>query len=566
MPSPGDQHSGRAIANPFEELKPRISEYTAQEIATLQSRLEKQLGPEYISSRAGPSGQKVHYITAEKCIQLANEVFGFNGWSSQIIDTQVDFVDENATTFKVSLGLSVIVRVTLRDGTFHEDVGYGHIENCKGKAAAFEKAKKEGTTDGLKRALRNFGNVLGNCIYDKDYLSKVTKIKVQPAKWDVENLHRHSTFTAQIAAKKEIEAPKVAEKAQAQASGPTSTSLSGDDTLIGDDEFGDFDDADFNVADPNDHPDEVALPAPRTASHLFNNSRNSTNAPPINAGAQNQNRPPGPPVPPGNRGPLVQPNRPPEAGSQNITRNNHLPSAPRTPNAGLSRANSAAGPNIRAPQDLVQPNRPVNLVTTVPGRVLNQPNRPQLQPPSGPPSPTRNNDITDEMPPPGAGFFSARAAALLPKDHPPSEVPPVNLDLPAFNPNLESPSIRRTPGVDQKSSKPLSRDLKPIPASQSQAPAAVPAQAQPASRPVMAGNRNMNLANPQLDATRRIGAPGSPSPMSMGNRNSYKPPTMTKRPMVDAGRAPLTDLQTNGNELAGDAHGGEAKRQRLNGM
>ncbi|KAA8571594.1 hypothetical protein EYC84_001591 [Monilinia fructicola] len=356
MPSPGDQHSGRAIANPFEELKPRISEYTAQEIATLQSRLEKQLGPEYISSRAGPSGQKVHYITAEKCIQLANEVFGFNGWSSQIIDTQVDFVDENATTFKVSLGLSVIVRVTLRDGTFMK-------------------------------------------------------------MWDIRRLLRR------LLRKKEIEAPKVAEKAQAQASGPTSTSLSGDDTLIGDDEFG----------------DEVALPAPRTASHLFN-SRNSTNAPPINAGAQNQNRPPGPPVPPGNRGPPK---------------------------------------HSRAPQDLVQPNRPVNLVTTVPGRVLNQPNRPQLQPPSGPPSPTRNNDITDEMPPPGAGFFSARAAALLPKDHPPSEVPPVNLDLPAFNPNLESPSIRRTPGVDQKSSKPLSRDLKPIPASQSQAPAAVPAQAQP---------------------------------------------------------------------------------------
>jgi DNA repair and recombination protein RAD52 len=171
-----------------------VSEYTAQEIATLQSRLEKQLGPEYISSRAGPSGQKVHYLAAEKCIQLANEVFGFNGWSSQIMDIQVDFVDENPTTLKVSLGLSVIVRVTLRDGTFHEDVGYGHMENCKGKAAAFEKAKKEGTTDALKRALRNFGNVLGNCIYDKEYLSKVTKVKAQPVKWDVEKLHRHSTY------------------------------------------------------------------------------------------------------------------------------------------------------------------------------------------------------------------------------------------------------------------------------------------------------------------------------------------------------------------------------------
>jgi DNA repair and recombination protein RAD52 len=111
---------------------------------------------------------------------LANEVFGFNGWCSSIRDMQVDFVDENTTTGKISLGLSVIVRVTLKDGAYHEDVGYGHIENCKGKAAAFEKAKKEGTTDGLKRALRNFGNLLGNCVYDKEYLARVTKMKVTP--------------------------------------------------------------------------------------------------------------------------------------------------------------------------------------------------------------------------------------------------------------------------------------------------------------------------------------------------------------------------------------------------
>ena len=107
-------------------------------------------------------------------------------------------MDESPSTGKITLGLSVIVRVTLRDGTYHEvrleiqatsvaviltriqDIGYGHIENCKGKAAAFEKAKKEGTTDALKRALRNFGNILGNCIYDKDYLARVTKLKITP--------------------------------------------------------------------------------------------------------------------------------------------------------------------------------------------------------------------------------------------------------------------------------------------------------------------------------------------------------------------------------------------------
>ncbi|KAK5740428.1 DNA repair protein rad52 [Elasticomyces elasticus] len=195
MPLPGDQHRDTsATVNPFADTKPLISEYTASEIATLQSRLEKQLGPEYISTRPGAGGGKVHYLAAEKVINLANEVFGFNGWSSSIQNVQIDFVDEHPQNGKISLGLSTIVRVSLKDGTYHEDIGYGHIENCKGKAAAFEKAKKEAATDALKRALRNFGNVLGNCLYDKDYLSKITKVKCAPSRWDSGNLHRHPDF------------------------------------------------------------------------------------------------------------------------------------------------------------------------------------------------------------------------------------------------------------------------------------------------------------------------------------------------------------------------------------
>jgi DNA repair and recombination protein RAD52 len=99
----GDQHRGGpasigmpnaagAVTNPFEEPERRISEYTAQEIATLQARLDKKLGPEYISSRPGAAGQKVHYLSADKCINLANEVFGFNGWSSSIQKIDIDFV------------------------------------------------------------------------------------------------------------------------------------------------------------------------------------------------------------------------------------------------------------------------------------------------------------------------------------------------------------------------------------------------------------------------------------------------------------------------------------------
>lgn len=86
------QRQASAIPNPFIDTSPRISEYTAQEIAQLQSRLDKQLGPEYISSRQGPGGGKVHYLAAEKVINLANEVFGFNGWSSEIKDVTIDYV------------------------------------------------------------------------------------------------------------------------------------------------------------------------------------------------------------------------------------------------------------------------------------------------------------------------------------------------------------------------------------------------------------------------------------------------------------------------------------------
>lgn len=40
---------------------------------------------------------------------------------------------------RYSVGVTAIVRVTLRDGVFHEDIGYGAIENVKSKAAALDK-------------------------------------------------------------------------------------------------------------------------------------------------------------------------------------------------------------------------------------------------------------------------------------------------------------------------------------------------------------------------------------------------------------------------------------------
>jgi DNA repair and recombination protein RAD52 len=124
----------RSIANDS------ISEETAKKIASLQAKLNQKLGPEFISQRPGPGGgPKLTYAEGWKIINLANEVFGFNGWSSSIVSLNTDFIDFIEASGRYNVGVTAIVRVTLRDGTFHEDVGYGLLDNGKQKGAALDK-------------------------------------------------------------------------------------------------------------------------------------------------------------------------------------------------------------------------------------------------------------------------------------------------------------------------------------------------------------------------------------------------------------------------------------------
>ena len=63
-----------------------------------------------------------------------------------------DFIDQVGDKFYV--GVCTFVRVHLKNGSFHEDIGYGVSEGMRSKALSIEKARKEAVTDGLKRALR----------------------------------------------------------------------------------------------------------------------------------------------------------------------------------------------------------------------------------------------------------------------------------------------------------------------------------------------------------------------------------------------------------------------------
>ncbi|KAM5469669.1 DNA repair protein rad52 [Microsporum audouinii] len=468
MPAIGDQHRLRpgenpAIsANPYLQETRRTDEYSSDEVASLKERLNKRLGPEFISSRPSGGG-KVHYITADKCINLANELFGFNGWSSSIQNITQDFADENPATGKVSVGLSVIVRVTLKDGTYHEDIGYGHIENCKGKAAAFEKAKKEGTTDALKRTLRTFGNVLGNCIYDKEYLSKVVKIKATPVKFDVDNLHRHVDFVP----------PKIPPasstsrivKHEPQNNGQSSLPARVPDIIADDSlafefegEFGSdvFDEADF-AEHTSLHPDEVALEEPgHTARPAAQHGPSAPRQPATTGNFMHTNKTP---VSANARNPTA-------SGSANgaTPLNGLTADRPNGANMNSSDRNNTTAPKTPVPgkfaqeryNDLKQP--PGKQAMQSNGSLFTHPadqNRPKSDAISnndGYRSPTAQvseNKLPEDH---VVGFFSARAAEALIND-------PYTAakSAPAFDPQFDSPSIRKTAGIDHTSSSPIVR-------------------------------------------------------------------------------------------------------------
>jgi DNA repair and recombination protein RAD52 len=430
------------------------------------------------------------------------------------------------------LGLSTIVRVSLRDGTFHEvsqlfeaiicaqadnaqDVGYGHIENCKGKAAAFEKAKKEAVTDALKRALRNFGNVLGNCLYDKDYLQRVTKVRVAPSKWDAENLHRHPDHApikkealAGPSTSTTITAPPPARMPSAQSN-----------TSEFEDEFGGnlFDEVDFS------HPDEVHLDNSMTDVSVETPVRPPANSAAAQAAMRQQS----------NRVASMPNVRQFSAGPQNGQQNGQYNGQQGRPQAPPQTFKNSNNMNNQQPNRMMPPPHQANnqngfrsnpssaaeSTTTNGGR--------QSTPPESIITPSQ---VPAHVP---SGFVSGAAAAVLVQPPAAGAIPPIKL----FDPHHESPSIRRTQGVDFRKSGPVKR-----------AEVGAPTLPIPDPKVLLNGgapaNSKSNFVNPAMDASRRIGMPGGMQQSPLANRSAYKPPAM-KRPLPAenaASRPPLADM------------------------
>lgn len=116
--------------------------------------------------------RQVAYIEGWHCLNEANRIFGFDGWSSETVE--VKCVSEKARTIGKNgdpgWGVTYIAKcrisIGFSDTLVREGCGTGHgIDRDLGQA--HESAIKEAETDARKRALMTFGNQFGLALYDK---------------------------------------------------------------------------------------------------------------------------------------------------------------------------------------------------------------------------------------------------------------------------------------------------------------------------------------------------------------------------------------------------------------
>ena len=122
--------------------------------------LNQKIDQKNVTFRPGGGGQKLAYVESWHVIQEANRIFGFDGWSSETLDTFLVSDDPKCITYIARVRITV--GDIVREGT---GAGHGRIGNIGEK---FESAVKEAETDARKRALMQFGDQFGLSLYDKD--------------------------------------------------------------------------------------------------------------------------------------------------------------------------------------------------------------------------------------------------------------------------------------------------------------------------------------------------------------------------------------------------------------
>lgn len=151
---------------------------TVGRVSQVRQALDQFLPTNLVSFRKGDGGRNYAYMEGHVAVRMMNAIFGFEGWNSSVLNTEVNYCDENGGRWQAGVSATVRVTVAFDDVTAsHEDVGYGRMENGSAKGTVLEKCMKEAVTDAKKRAICNFGRSTGGCLRDRDYLEFLKRNK-----------------------------------------------------------------------------------------------------------------------------------------------------------------------------------------------------------------------------------------------------------------------------------------------------------------------------------------------------------------------------------------------------
>ena len=164
-----------------EDTMEDCDEEVLKKISLLQIKLE-QLQYSRDSKNVGGINWSFNKFSGHTLYELANEVFGFNGWSTSIEDCVIldmNVVEDDGTGEQTASGGTengcntstsetsssndskvrysakciCVIRLTLQDGTWSEGIGEGSATNIPHKYMCYSKCKKEAVTDGMKNAI-----------------------------------------------------------------------------------------------------------------------------------------------------------------------------------------------------------------------------------------------------------------------------------------------------------------------------------------------------------------------------------------------------------------------------
>ena len=168
--SNGTSQNGNASSN---GVHPDAAAVTAHDLAwdslppAVTAKLAGPLDPGLVSHRKGRAGRAYAYLEGRTAIDQANRIFGHGGWGYELVGEvaprDIEQVDAKTGEVKRVRAYAATVRVAVPGATPRTDVGFHAVaeENAEGHETAFKGA----VTDGLKRALRSFGDRFGNSLY-----------------------------------------------------------------------------------------------------------------------------------------------------------------------------------------------------------------------------------------------------------------------------------------------------------------------------------------------------------------------------------------------------------------